>query len=332
MPLHIAWERRWSGLSWAEDASLFPAAAIRLLSLLLIVCALGCAPSDPTRVRLDPDVSGSALAFLFGSYASPDAADPFRAGLLVRDGGRVYADPTRLPGTLDADADGQATRDEIRDWVQATYAQARHLPATLGALDAERSYRDGFCTLGRGVMTQHARRVCVPEPALRHALQAFADSGRIAYPVGTLLVGEHWDTTSGDSVLVETTVKQRRADGFWDFAVYDAQGNLANRTQAAPRALNSPTQCVGCHLGQRAFEPEASFPAAAPDGAHGPQVLYVPDAWRDPELVARFDEHRRRDDHVLGLYATFYTAHLRSLRAAGQLDPEGLALLADLDL
>ncbi len=308
-------------------------AVYRLLFLLfLIVAATGCTSSETSGVRVDSDVRGQALAFLFGSYTGAEVADPFESGLLTRDGSAVYVDADQLPGTLDADGDGDATRDEIRAWVQATYAQARNLPPTMDALDPDRSYRDGFCTEGRGVMTQHARRVCVPEPALRSALRAFADSGRVVYPVGTLLVGEHWDTTGGDSLLVETTVKLRRSDGFWDFMVYDASGNLADRTDAAPRALNAPTQCVGCHLGQRAFEPEASFPALAPDGAHGPQALYVPDAWRDSGLVALFDEHRRRDDHVLGLYVTFYAAHLRTLRATGTLDADGQQLLANLGL
>ncbi len=304
-----------------------------LFLFALIAAWTGCAsPETGAGIRIDGDVRGPALAFLFGSYAGPDAADPFASGLLTRDGNAVFADAARLPGTLDANGDGAATRDEIRAWVQATYADARDLPPTMDALDPDRSYRDGFCTEGRGVMTQHARRVCVPEAALQSALRAFADSGRVVYPVGTLLVGEHWDTRGSDSTLVETTVKQRRADGFWDFMVYDGEGNLAGRTQPAPRALNAPTQCVGCHLGQRAFEPEASFPAQAPDGAHGPQVLYVPDAWRDSDLVARFDEHLRRDDHVLGLYATFYAAHLRTLRQANALDAEGQQLLVDLDL
>lgn len=305
----------------------------RLLFLSLLIVATGCTSSETSGVRVDGDVTGPALSFLFGSYTGAEVADPFASGLLTRDGSAVYVDADQLPGTLDVDGDGNATRDEIREWVQATYAQARDLPPTLDALDADRNYRDGFCTEGRGVMTQHARRVCVPEPALRSALRTFADSGRVAYPVGTLLVGEHWDTNGGgDSTLVETTVKLRRSDGFWDFMVYNESGNLAERTDAAPRALNAPTQCVGCHLGQRAFEPEASFPALAPDGAHGPQALYVPDAWRDADLVALFDEHLRRDDHVLGLYATFYAAHLRTLRAMGTLDAEGEQLLADLDL
>jgi hypothetical protein len=300
--------------------------------LLLLVWAIGCgAPGE--GVRLDADLSEPATAFLFGSYAGPEGGDPFAAGLLTRDGASVYADPARLPGVLDADADGTASRDEVRAWAQVTYADARDLPPTLDALDAGRAYRAGFCTSGRGVMTQHARRVCVSEAAVRHALRTFADSGYVRYPVGTLLVGEHWDVAAGgDSTLVETTVKARRADGFWDFAVYDASGRLAPSTAAAPRALASPSQCVGCHLGQRAFEPEKSFPNPAPDGAHGPQSLDVPPDWRDADLVARFDEHRRRDDRVLGLYATFYAAHLHALRARGALDEEGQRLLSDLDL
>jgi hypothetical protein len=159
-------------------------------------------------------------------------------------------------------------------------------------------------------------------------MDAFIADGKLRYPVGTWLIGEHL----ADGQVVETTVKRRRADGFWDFAVYNADGALAPATTTEPKPLRAPMQCTGCHLGQKRFEPERSFPGHAADGPNGPRAVYVPDAWRRPEAVTRFDEHARRDDGVLGLYATIYTGRLLAERDAGRLAPADAALLDRLGL
>ena len=125
---------------------------------------------------------------------------------------------------------------------------------------------------------------------------------------------------------------RKRDDGFWDFFTYGPDGTLAAETQARPRALKTPTQCVGCHFGGRLFEPEKSFPGTASEGPHGPRALYVPEAWRDAEVVRFFDEHRKRSDTVLGLYNTLFAAKLRADRRAGRLAPEDARLLESLGL
>ena len=177
-------------------------------------------------------------------------------------------------------------------------------------------------------MTAARRRIHVPLAALRTAMAAFPTSGELAYPVGTWIVGEH----VVDGTVVETTVKHRRPDGFWDFAVYGPDGALAPATQTEPRSLRVPTQCTGCHLGQRLFVPEKSFPATASDGPFGPRAIYVPDAWRSREATVLFDEHARRDDGVLGLYATLYAGRLLAARDDGAITPEDAALLDALGL
>jgi hypothetical protein len=141
-------------------------------------------------------------------------------------------------------------------------------------------------------------------------------------------VGEHYE----GEALVETTVMRKRADGYWDYFAYDASGGLASQTTTPPRALDVPTQCVGCHFGEKLFEPERSFPAEAPPGPHGPRGIYVDDALRDAEVVAFFDEHSKRSDHVLGLYGTLFIAQLRAQEAAGSLPAADAALLDDLGL
>ena len=170
----------------------------------------------------------------------------------------------------------------------------------------------------------------MPSRALRQAVAGFRAAGNhLVYPVGTLLMGQHLNDEGG---VLETTIKKRRADGFWDFAVYDAEGRLVGSTMTEPRPLRAPVQCTGCHLGRRLFQPEQSFPAHASDGPFGPRDYLVPEGWRSAEATALFDEHARRDDSVLGLYGTLYTARLLAERQSGQIAPEDAALLDGLGL
>lgn len=294
---------------------------LRCLLLLLSVAACqGAAPDPAGRLVLDAGAEQpAALRFYFGSYLGPDGGDPFEAGVLETVDGVTYLHPERLreylpdgDAVLDADGDGRVSEGELAAFVEQTYAAARSLPATAEAFHAATGFGgEGWFTVElHGVMTTARRRISVREEALRAALSGYDANGKmLLYPVGTAIVGEHVDE---QGAVLETTVMQKRGDGMWDYFVYGGDGQPAPATTTEPRALRVPTQCVGCHVGNRAFEPEASFPDAAPDGQHGPRALYVPGAWRDADLVAFFDEHRKRSDHVLGLYNTLFAAKLRA--------------------
>lgn len=315
-----------------------------VLLAALAVLAAGCAtgPADPQTadaipLRLDRRDPGPLVRATLGGYVSAEGADPFAAGLVSGDGDDLTLHPDRLPADArqrlrDLNGDGAIDWDELAGMLDTTYYAARGLPATLDALRAEAPYAtddpDWFTVDVDGVMTAARRRIFVPEAALRSAIRAFPEAGELAYPAGTWIIGEH----RIDDAVVETTVKRRRPDGFWDFAVYDGAGALAPATQTEPRALRAPTQCTGCHLGQRLFEPEKSYPAQAPDGPYGPRAYHVPDAWRSAEATALFNEHAARDDGVLGLYATVYVGRLLDARQRGALDPADAALLNGLGL
>ncbi|MEO0559546.1 MAG: hypothetical protein AAF170_15325 [Bacteroidota bacterium] len=313
------------------------------LAILLSACASGpvdvqTAESVPLAIdKSDPE---RLMRSLLGGYV--DGADPFEAGLLTGSGDDLVLHPQLLSDEIraslaDANGDGALDWDEMVPFFDATYAEGHGLPSTLEAfyaatgVEAPASSEDSlwFTVDIDGVMTSARRRVSVPMEALRSAMNAFVEGGELVYPTGTPLIGVH---LGEEGETLETTVKRRRADGFWDFAVYGADGQIAEATSTPPLPLKAPTQCTGCHLGQKLYEPEKSFPAEAADGPNGPRAYYVPDSWRSPEATALFQEHARRDDGVLGLYATLYAGRLMTERVGGTIAPEDAALLDRLGL
>ncbi|GAB5537109.1 MAG: hypothetical protein Rubg2KO_33580 [Rubricoccaceae bacterium] len=314
--------------------------------------AWGCASgpidvqtADSVPLAIDKSNPERLMRSLLGGYV--DDADPFEAGLVSGSGDDLDLHPQLLSDDVraslaDANGDGALDWDELVPFFAATYTEGHGLPSTLDAfhaatgMEAPASSPDArsadslwFTVDVDGVMTSARRRVSVPMSALRSAMDAFVEGGELVYPTGTPLIGVH---LGEEGETLETTVKRRRADGFWDFAVYGADGQIAEATSTPPLPLKAPTQCTGCHLGQKLYEPEKSFPAEASDGPNGPRAYYVPDAWRSPEATALFQEHARRDDGVLGLYATLYAGRLMTERAGGSIAPDDAALLDRLGL
>ena len=328
------------------------------LCFLFALTLVACAPSDGSTeekrtpqsegrlsgllpVEIDKSDPEELLRYHLGAYAAPEGADPFRAGLLVEQEGGFAIDTDVLADRhsgaadvlRDVSADGVLNWKELEAFLQATYYDVRALPPTLADLQKEAPYLGNeepwFRVELDGVMTTARRHVYVPEGALRSALASYHANGeRLIYPVGTTMVGEH----HAGGERVETTAMRKRADGFWDFFTYDAEGNLAKSTNTPPRKLKTPTQCVGCHTGNKPFEPERSFPGEALPGPHGPRALYVDAALGDAEVVAFFDEHRKRSDTVLGIYNTLFVARLRADRRAGRLGEADVRLLEGLGL
>ena len=321
-------------------------AILLLLALCFTACGTPEAGSEETvssRIEIDLDKANPErlLRYYFGGYVGLDGGDPFSTGLLAAEDGQFYIDAAVLeashPGLgtplAEAAGDRRLDWDELAGFLNASYYTARNLPPTLAAFRAETPYRDAeaawFHVELDGVMSTARRHVYVAEDALRAALRGYqAQDERLFYPGGTAIVGEH----HLDGEHLETTVMRKRGDGFWDFFTYGPDGTLAARTQALPRALKTPTQCVGCHFGAKLFEPERSFPAAASPGPHGPRAFYVNEALRDRKVVVFFDEHRKRSDTVLGIYNTLFVARLRADRRAGRLSDDDGRLLETLGL
>ncbi len=291
-----------------------------------------CQSARHIEIELDKSDSRRILAYYFGGYAD---TDPYSAGLLLQRGGRYYLDPNRLedvqPGMvmrLKPFLHGRWLRwDSLAAFVQATYYESRKLPVTLNALKASWPRESAEHFEVHGPMTRYLRRIHVPNTALREALERYsANGGRLIYPPGTAIWAEH---VHSDAVM-ETTAMIRRADGYWDFATYDSTGVLSVSTKPNPRALLTPTQCVGCHFGIKQFEPERSFPQDAPDAPDGLRVWYTSE--HDGVVVRYFEEHFRRSDTVLGLYNSIFVSGLRAARDTGTISEADARLLADLGL
>lgn len=285
--------------------------------ILWIALALaGCvraAPQDGIPVDVGSSDPEPVLRFYLGSYMPVDRVDTvlvyggsgwsIRMDVLEAEAPELHA--VLMPST----ADDLVERDELRMAVQKTYAAARHLPSTVQELVRSAGFEGDWLEFGvRGSMTPYERRIRIPMRAVESALRASMAGGGLKYAPGTVVVGEHLD----DGTVVETTAMIRREDGFWDFAAYDADGERVDEIRGESGPLAAPTRCFGCHYGNRAFEPEASFPAVAADGPHGARFIEAPGAWVDADVARRLDEHRRRSDGLLGLYATLLVGRWKS--------------------
>ncbi|HLA63866.1 MAG TPA: hypothetical protein VK610_05530, partial [Rhodothermales bacterium] len=237
--------------------------ALAVLLAPLAACGEGeidVATAERVPLDLDKRDAERLARYYLGGLAAVEGADPVEAGLLEVDGSDLYVNPQRLRPEVraalvaaDTGSPGRIDWDEFTAFVEATYATARALPPTIDGLRAAHGdWHDDATWFGYDVegsaMTRARRHLRVPVAALREAIAAAAAGSGPVYPAGTLIVGEH---LGADGAVLETTIKRRRADGFWDFAVYGPDGRLAEATATPPRPLRAPVQCAGCHLGQR---------------------------------------------------------------------------------
>jgi hypothetical protein len=219
-----------------------------------------------------------------------------------------------------AGADGLIDWQEFEAFVLDTYADVRDAPRSVeAARDRYGDWSDStrwFSMSVSGSMSPYRRRISVDMARLRTAVDGMTSlDDDIIYPVGTVFAGEHLD----DGGIRETTFMVKRADGLWDYFAYGPDGRPTRTIEHDPSDLNVPTQCIGCHLGSRQFEPERSFPAEARPGPGGERRVYVDPAVRSSDIAGRIREHLKRSDRILGLYVTIYLSELR-LRARADLD------------
>ncbi len=288
------------------------------------------AESDGIRIDVESADADRLLGFYFGGFARLSGGDPVEAGLLekrkktwfLRNEDAWSDDMTEVAkGHLSAllvslDGKMQLVEEELESFVRTSYYDVRAFPTTLDSLKAHLgSWNEPswFRISLRGSMVPLERTTWVRRSRIESALDRMSALGdSVIYEVGTVFIGEHRD----QGEIVETTVMQKRADGFWDFWAYDASGQLLDRIRKEPRDMLIPTRCTGCHFGDRQFEPERSYPGFAQPGPRGERSLEIPEQWRNPVLATSIQEHARRSDTILGLYVTLYLAEAASSHGA----------------
>ncbi len=312
-----------------------------IIILFLISCIVAsCGQPDAgtpsvtqSEIRVDLEKSDERrlLAFYIGGMVSDAGSNPFESGFVLERNGSYFLDTARLselvPGLASdfrtAGADGKIVWDEFESLIQKHYYSYRPIPATVADLKERRGdYSDAdtwFSFEVKGVMSPHVRNIHVSRERLLTAISNYrSNEGRLIYDAGTTFISEHKE----DGQSVELSAMTKRSDGFWDFYAYGRDGNQISRIERSPSDLIIPTRCVGCHFGNRLFEPERSFPVDPAPGPDGPRKLYVTGDMRNLRVVRSIDEHRKRSDTILGLYATLYISRMNARRAEGTIDPE----------
>jgi len=313
-------------------------ASCLVLLMLLSACAHPTADIPPGSHSIDLDKSGEAhlIGYWLSAYLDPPG-DPFEAGVVFESDGSFflaardsmqYKAPDLMP----------LLAHETVDWavfsafITETWHDAVGHPQSIGEwVELDGNWRDaeGWMRIPvKGSMSPYERVVHVRESSVRAAIAKRAQSGELIYPLGTLFVAEH---VEGD-VVMETTIMWKRQQDAWDYVSYDADGQRTDRIFKEPEPLLSPVQCQGCHEGNRGFEPERSFPRQVDAGPDGERYIGVDEASRDPVVTSALNEHMRRSDTILGLYATVYLSRVRTRVLSGSGSASDSLLLREQDI
>ncbi len=309
---------------------------LAVVSLALVGCKGGASEApvsdhldDAFPIELESSDADRLLGFYFGGFVGPDGGDPIEAGLLEKrektwflrnrdawSASLPEASRSQLEGLEIAARDSRMiTEDLLLPFIGASYYEVRGFPTHIDSLrDVEGGWTEpGWFRISlKGSMVPLERTTWVRRASIELALDRMDSLGdEVIYESGTLFVGEHME---GDQI-VETTLMRKRTDGYWDFWAYDASGQLVDRVRKEPKDMVIPTRCTGCHFGDRQFEPERSFPGEAQPGPNGERAIYIPNEWRADALAMTLQEHARRSDTILGLYATLYLAEAASSKS-----------------
>ena len=147
--------------------------------------------------------------------------------------------------------------DEIQAYLQDHYYELTKPYPNLQALSREHPFRDNpnWLTIPVDSATFSRRRVLhINKDRITDALITYFNfQDRLIFPEGTVIVAESEDK---GGKFVDAEVLRKRGDGFWNFAVYDAQGKLVKKAIAFDEdgepSVNKtgfivPDTCALCH-------------------------------------------------------------------------------------
>jgi len=313
-----------------------------LIWVVMIACIAGCSSpqvediSGAIPIRLERGDPERLLRFYVGSYVGETGGDPVLAGVLEERENSWFLRHPSFWQEVDTSLqqlyrDGlsaeEISKDLMDSFLMSSYYFARRAPQ---AIEVWRENLGDWTSLEKwlsidvkGSMSPFPRRVAIKRSAVLSALNQVEEiESPILYPVGTAVIGEHFS----NGFVVETTIMQKRSDGFWDFFAYDDEGQLVDRVQKQPDDMMVPIRCTGCHFGTRQYEPERSFPARVEDGPDGPRFIEVAEGLRNASIVSTLQEHAKRSDNLLGLYGTIYLSEIAQRISRGEATSEEIGL------
>ena len=327
-----------------------------LLPLLLAAPLAAPAPA-PARLRVgipgqtthNTPYRHAALLYALQTLLGrpPGAPDVLSGRVVVQDGRATWIDLGRLETAQAAllrgiaeqtPPDDEVGLDEIEAVLAARYAGLSAPYPTLEDLRRAHPYRDNpeWLVVPVDSATFQRRRILhIAKDRIADALMAYGANGdRVLFPEGTVIVAESLDRTGA---FVEAEVLRKRADGFWNFAVYDQAGRLADRTVAfdeegrpsARPGFRVPGDCAMCHrLDRLDASGDATAPVRAPVRGffhllpgEVPQVPLGPEYHDHMAFTELTEATHRAKDGVFGPYGSLLLSELAGRKRLGRLTP-----------
>jgi len=261
----------------------------------------------------------------------------------------LYIDLELLPAPVVSVLHAIARRDapaetisakEMAGYMDEHYYQLTRPHPSLQALLGEYPYRDNpnWLTVPVDSVTFRRLRVLrISKDRIADALATYFDHGdRVLFAEGTVIVAESFDKKGN---FVEAEVLRKRADSFWNFAIYDRRGALVQRSVAFNEegepasdrpGLKASQDCAMCHRLDRldlSGDPEA--PVLAPVRgffhklpARVPQIHLGPEYYDHMAFTELTEANARVKDGVFGVYGSLLLSELAGRKRLGTLTPD----------
>ena len=332
--------------------------------LMLLFCWLlpvlgGGQRSDPGKLEVIPlDIPGSTVhnrqyltaAFLYHLQtilgATGKSQNVMQGEIVRRKGKDLYLDLGKIPagkvGLLRQIAAqkapaGEMSLDEVQAYLQTHYYELTRPYPTLQALQHEHPYRNNpdWLTVPVDSATFFRRRVLrINKDRVADALTAYFDNhDRLIYPEGTIIVAESLDKSGK---FVDAEVLRKRRDTFWNFAVYDQEGRLANKALAfnedgdpeyGSKSFVVPNSCALCHRIDRLdLSGDPDSPVVSPVRgffhrlpARVPQIHLGPEYYDHMAFTELTEANAKVKDGVFGVYGSLLLSELAGRKRLGRL-------------
>jgi formylglycine-generating enzyme required for sulfatase activity len=332
--------------------------------LMLLLCGLlpvhgAGLRSDPAKSELIPlDIPGSTVhnrqyftaAFLYHLQtilgATARSPNVMQGEIIQRKGKDLYLDLGKISAgkaglfrqiAAQNAPPGEMSLDEVQAYLQRHYYELTRPYPTLQALLHDHPYRNNpdWLTVPVDSATFFRRRVLrINKDRVADALTSYFDNhDRLIYPEGTVIVAESLDKSGN---FIDAEVLRKRGDTFWNFAVYDKEGRLANKAlafnedgepQYGSKGFVVPNSCALCHRIDRLdLSGDPDSPVVSPVRgffhrlpARVPQIHLGPEYYDHMAFTELTEANAKVKDGVFGVYGSLLLSELAGRKRLGQL-------------